>query len=88
MWHPYPSPSTIAAWAQSDAEAKEILEKDGLSKVMLWTHDVVGACTVRPLASCRMGDDPHTSALDDRNSLSALFQPIVAFWRRLIWRVE
>ncbi|MEV5606266.1 GMC family oxidoreductase [Streptomyces sp. NPDC052299] len=64
-----PSPSTIAAWAQSDAEVKEILEKDGLSKVMPWTNDVVGAYTVHPLASCRMGDDPHTSALDDRNEL-------------------
>ncbi|MGK9462946.1 MULTISPECIES: FAD-dependent oxidoreductase [unclassified Streptomyces] len=64
-----PRPTTLAAWAQSDAEVKEILEKDGLSKVMPWTNDVVGAYTVHPLASCRIGDDPHTSALDDRNEL-------------------
>jgi choline dehydrogenase-like flavoprotein len=64
-----PTTSTVEAWAKSDAEVKEILEKDGLSKVMPWTNDLVGAYTVHPLASCRMGDDPHTSALDDRNEL-------------------
>ncbi|WP_328904599.1 MULTISPECIES: GMC family oxidoreductase [unclassified Streptomyces] len=64
-----PTTSTVEAWAKSDAEVKEILEKDGLSQVMPWTNDLVGAYTVHPLASCRMGDDPHTSALDDRNEL-------------------
>ncbi|RII06873.1 Cholesterol oxidase [Streptomyces sp. YIM 130001] len=64
-----PKPTTLDAWAQSDTEVKEILEKDGLSKVMPWTNDVVGAYTVHPLASCRIGDDPQTSALDERNEL-------------------
>ncbi|PNG23510.1 FAD-dependent oxidoreductase [Streptomyces cahuitamycinicus] len=64
-----PAKTTIRAWEQSDAEVKEILEKDGLAEVMPWTNDLVGAYTVHPLASCRMGDDPHTSALDDRNEL-------------------
>ncbi|MER7048059.1 MULTISPECIES: FAD-dependent oxidoreductase [Streptomyces] len=64
-----PTKNTLGAWAASDAEVKEILEKDGLAKVMPWTNDLVGAYTVHPLASCRMGDDPHTSALDDRNEL-------------------
>ncbi|MGV9252047.1 FAD-dependent oxidoreductase [Streptomyces sp. NPDC003697] len=64
-----PTANTLGAWAQSDAEVKEILEKDGLAKVMPWTNDLVGAYTVHPLASCRMGDDPRTSALDDRNEL-------------------
>ncbi|MDI5903919.1 GMC oxidoreductase, partial [Streptomyces sp. 12257] len=64
-----PTRNTQAAWDMSDAEVKEILEKDGLAKVMPWTNDLVGAYTVHPLASCRMGDDPHTSALDDRNEL-------------------
>ncbi|MER7898983.1 GMC family oxidoreductase [Streptomyces sp. NPDC096046] len=64
-----PTRTTLDAWAKSDAEVKEILEKDGLARVMPWTNDLVGAYTVHPLASCRMGDDPHTSALDDRNEL-------------------
>ncbi|MTE22497.1 FAD-dependent oxidoreductase [Streptomyces sp. TRM43335] len=64
-----PTENTWRGWRQSDADVKEILEKDGLAKVMPWTNDLVGAYTVHPLASCRMGDDPHTSALDDRNEL-------------------
>ncbi|MDA5145916.1 GMC family oxidoreductase [Streptomyces sp. AD681] len=64
-----PTQNTLNAWAASDAEVKEILEQDGLAQVMPWTNDLVGAYTVHPLASCRMGDDPHTSALDDRNEL-------------------
>jgi choline dehydrogenase-like flavoprotein len=64
-----PTPNTLRGWAEADAEAKAILERDGLAKVAPWTNDVVGAYTVHPLASCRMGDDPATSALDDRNEL-------------------
>jgi choline dehydrogenase-like flavoprotein len=36
---------------------------------MPWTSDLVGAYTVHPLSSCRIGDDPATSALDDRHEL-------------------
>ncbi|GAA0948343.1 GMC family oxidoreductase [Nonomuraea longicatena] len=64
-----PLPSTLRAWAQADADAKEILERDGLARAEAWTNDVVGAYTVHPLASCRIGDDPATSALDDRHEL-------------------
>ncbi|MER6910168.1 GMC family oxidoreductase [Streptomyces sp. NPDC000594] len=64
-----PTANTLHGWAASDAEVKDILERDGLARVMPWTNDVVGAYTVHPLASCRMGDDPGTSALDDRNEL-------------------
>ncbi|MEV0694869.1 GMC family oxidoreductase [Streptomyces sp. NPDC050388] len=64
-----PTENTWHGWKQADADVKEILEKDGLAKVMPWTNDLVGAYTVHPLASCRMGDDPHTSALDDTNEL-------------------
>ncbi|WP_103535982.1 FAD-dependent oxidoreductase [Streptomyces sp. SM11] len=64
-----PTKNTLGAWAASDAEVKEILEKDGLAEVMPWTNDLVGAYTVHPLSSCRMGDDPYTSALDDSNEL-------------------
>ncbi|CCH31209.1 GMC family oxidoreductase [Actinosynnema sp. NPDC047251] len=64
-----PTENTLSGWRQSDAAVKDILERDGLSKVMPWTNDVVGAYTVHPLASCRIGDDPQTSALDDRHEL-------------------
>ncbi|GHG83255.1 FAD-dependent oxidoreductase [Streptomyces griseocarneus] len=64
-----PTENTLRGWASSDAEVKEILEKDGLATVLPWTNDVVGAYTVHPLASCRIGDDPATSALDDRHEL-------------------
>jgi choline dehydrogenase-like flavoprotein len=64
-----PSPSTLRGWAQADADVKEILERGGLASVGSWTNDVVGAYTVHPLASCRIGDDPQTSALDDRHEL-------------------
>jgi len=33
------------------------------------TTEVIGAPTVHPLSSCRIGDDPATSALDDRHEL-------------------
>lgn len=64
-----PTPNTLRGWAEADAEVKNILERDGLAKVTPWTNDVVGAYTVHPLASCRIGDDPKTSALDDRHEL-------------------
>ncbi len=64
-----PTPETLRGWAEADAEVKSILEDSGLATVAPWTNDVVGAYTVHPLASCRIGDDPATSALDDRHEL-------------------
>jgi choline dehydrogenase-like flavoprotein len=64
-----PSANTRRGWAASDADVRDILERDGLARVMPWTNDLVGAYTVHPLASCRIGDDPATSALDDRHEL-------------------
>ena len=64
-----PTANTLRGWAAADAEVKDIMERDGLAKVLPWTNDVVGAYTVHPLASCRIGDDPNTSALDDRHEL-------------------
>jgi choline dehydrogenase-like flavoprotein len=64
-----PTENTRRGWAESDAVVKDIMERDGLSRVMPWTNEVVGAYTVHPLASCRIGDDPATSALDDRHEL-------------------
>ncbi|MDH2428373.1 GMC family oxidoreductase [Sphaerisporangium sp. TRM90804] len=64
-----PTPNTLRGWAEADAEVKDILERDGIAEVAAWTNDVVGAYTVHPLASCRIGDDPETSALTDGNEL-------------------
>ncbi|WP_194922834.1 GMC family oxidoreductase N-terminal domain-containing protein [Catenulispora pinisilvae] len=64
-----PTDNTLRGWEKSDADVREILEKDGLAEVLPWTNDVIGAYTVHPLASCRIGDDPATSALDDRHEL-------------------
>ncbi|WP_018657670.1 GMC family oxidoreductase N-terminal domain-containing protein [Actinomadura flavalba] len=64
-----PTVNTLRGWAESDAEVRRIIERDGIGKVMPWTNDVVGAYTVHPLASCRIGDDPATSALDDGHEL-------------------
>lgn len=64
-----PTPNTLRGWAASDADVKDILERDGLARVTPWTNDVVGAYTVHPLSSCRIGDNPETSALDDRHEL-------------------
>lgn len=64
-----PTPNTWRGWSLADAEVRDILERDGLARVRPWTNDVVGAYTVHPLASCRIGDDPATSALNDRHEL-------------------
>jgi choline dehydrogenase-like flavoprotein len=64
-----PTPQTLHGWELADAKCKEIVERDGLGTVTAWTNDLVGAYTVHPLSSCRIGDDPATSALDDRHEL-------------------
>lgn len=64
-----PTENTLRGWSQADEAVKEILQADGLASVQPWTNDVVGAYTVHPLASCRIGDDSASSALDDRHEL-------------------
>lgn len=64
-----PRPSTRAAWARADRFVSDTIEKPGLGWVTPWTNDLVGAYTVHPLASCRIGDDPATSACDDSHEL-------------------
>ncbi|NUR47384.1 MAG: GMC family oxidoreductase [Hamadaea sp.] len=64
-----PTANTRRGWELSDADVKDIVERDGLGRAAPWTNDLVGAYTVHPLASCRIGDDPATSALDDRHEL-------------------
>jgi choline dehydrogenase-like flavoprotein len=64
-----PTANTRAGWARADADVRDILERDGLAQVMPWSDEVIGAYTVHPLASCRIGDDPVTSALHDTHEL-------------------
>lgn len=64
-----PRESTVQAWARSDQFVKSLIEGPGLGRVTPWTNDLVGAYTVHPLASCRIGDDPQTSACDDSHEL-------------------
>jgi choline dehydrogenase-like flavoprotein len=63
-----PGPATRHGWELADREVAEILERDGLARVLPWS-DVAGAVSAHPLASCRMGEDPSTSALDDHQEL-------------------
>jgi enediyne biosynthesis protein E9 len=64
-----PTANTLRNWTDADAELKAIVEKDGVGQVAPWTTDVVGATTVHPLSTCRIGDDPTLSALDDQHEL-------------------
>ena len=64
-----PTANTRQGWDLADAEARAITERDGLGRFMPWSEDPAGAVTAHPLGSCRMGDDPATSALDDRNQV-------------------
>jgi choline dehydrogenase-like flavoprotein len=64
-----PSPNTQRGWAAADAELRAIVERDGLGKVRPWSVDFIGPVTVHPLASCRIGDDPATSALTPNHEL-------------------
>lgn len=64
-----PRRSTQEAWARADAFVKDIVERDNLGTVTPWTNEPVGAYTVHPLSSCRIGDNPETSALDHTHEL-------------------
>jgi choline dehydrogenase-like flavoprotein len=63
-----PTPQTLRGWSLSDADISAIIEKDGIGTHHPWSASP-NALTAHPLASCRMGDDPAISALDDRNEL-------------------
>jgi hypothetical protein len=65
----YPTaPQTQIGWDASDAAVKAIVEKDGLAQHLLWKGGGNGY-SAHPLSTCRMGDDPATSALDDQHEL-------------------
>ena len=52
----------------SDAASASIMEQDGLGELHLVASTKKIQCA-HPLASCRIGDDPKTSALDDNHEL-------------------
>lgn len=56
-----PNAKTRKAWASSDAAIRRIIEKDGIGKHLDWTA-TPNALTAHPLSSCRVGDNPATSA--------------------------
>jgi choline dehydrogenase-like flavoprotein len=61
------TPETRQGFDASDAAAKAIVEHDGLGTHHLWTAG--GVFSAHPLASCRIGDDPTTSACDAQHEL-------------------
>lgn len=64
-----PRESTLRAWQSADSDIRHIIQDAGFGSVTPWTNDPIGAYTVHPLASCRIGHDPSTSALDHTHEL-------------------
>lgn len=60
-----PTANTRRGQDLADAEIRAILGKDGLGEVAPWATAVTGPVTAHPLGTCRLGDDPRTSALSD-----------------------
>jgi choline dehydrogenase-like flavoprotein len=58
-----PTAATLRAWASSDAVITSIIEKDGVGEHLGWTA-TPNYLSAHPLASCRIGDDPATSACE------------------------
>ena len=63
-----PNAHTLRGWRASDRAIERIIEKDGLGEHLAW---VGGQPTLsaHPLSSCRIGDDPTTSALTPHHEL-------------------
>jgi choline dehydrogenase-like flavoprotein len=63
-----PNAHTLRGWRSSDRAIARIIEKDGLGRHLDW---VGGESTLsaHPLSSCRIGDDPATSALTPHHEL-------------------
>src|SRR6185369_12865285 len=62
------APETEHGFDLSDAASRSIMTRDGLATFHLVESTNNIQCA-HPLASCRIGDDPQTSALDDRHEL-------------------
>ncbi len=63
-----PALETRRAWELSDGEISAVIERNSIGRHIPWSGSE-NALTAHPLGSCRMGDDPSISALDDRNEL-------------------
>jgi enediyne biosynthesis protein E9 len=63
-----PTAATLRAWASSDAAIKQIIEKDDVGEHLGWTA-TPNYLSAHPLASCRIGDDPATSACEPSHQL-------------------
>lgn len=63
-----PTAATLRAWASSDAAVKRIVEKDGVGEHLSWTA-TRNYLSAHPLSSCRIGDDPATSACEPSHQL-------------------
>lgn len=63
-----PNAHTKRGFDASDAVMRSIVEKDGIGKHLAWTggQPVLSA---HPLSSCRLGEDPGSSALDHTHQL-------------------
>ena len=59
---------TRRGWRASDRAIARIIEKDGLGRHLAWVGGQA-TLTAHPLSSCRMGDDPATSALTPAHEL-------------------
>ncbi|MFC0626023.1 GMC family oxidoreductase N-terminal domain-containing protein [Kribbella deserti] len=64
-----PDVATTAGWRQADQRLGSILEPDGVATVEPWSSDPGGVVTAHPLGSCRLGEDPLTSALTAEHEL-------------------
>lgn len=62
------APETTHGFNLSDAASRSIMTLDGLATLHLVKSTKKIQCA-HPLASCRIGDDPATSALDDNHEL-------------------
>jgi choline dehydrogenase-like flavoprotein len=63
-----PSKQTLRGWRMADREIRRIAEHEGVGRFHEWSGSP-NALTAHPLSSCRIGDDPATSACDDRHEL-------------------
>lgn len=63
-----PTAETTRGWAASDEQVRAIVERDGLGKHLV-PRATPNVLTAHPLSTCRIGDDPTTSALDDQHEL-------------------
>jgi GMC oxidoreductase len=59
---------TMRGWTSSDRAIASIIEKDGIGEHLSWVGGQP-TLTAHPLSSCRMGDDPATSALTSDHEL-------------------